>query len=78
MKKILPTSRKVWHMFQTFCPHGVLFAQTVVHFAHFQNQARKRGILGWGGGCFVFVHVPERGLCRLSKEQGLVVIFWAK
>ena len=56
----LPTSRKVLPTFQTFCPDGVHFAQTVVHFVHFQNQARKRGVLGWGWGCFVFVHIPER------------------
>ena len=56
----LPTSRKVLPTFQTFCPDGVHFAQTVVHFAHFQNQARKRGVFGWGCGCFVFVHIPER------------------
>jgi hypothetical protein len=77
-KFFLPTSRKVLPTFQTFCPDGVHFAQTVVHFAHFQNQARKRGVLGWEWGCFVFVHIPERGLWRLSKEQGLVVVFWAK
>ena len=34
----------------------------------------------WGrvGGCFVYVHIPKRGLWMLSKEQGLVVVFWAK
>ena len=46
----LPTFRKVLPTFQTFCPDGVHFAQTVVHFAHFQNQARKRGVLGRAGG----------------------------
>ena len=74
----LPTSRKVLSTFQKICPVGVQFAQTVVHFAHFQVQARKSGVLGWGWGCFVSVHVPERSLWRLSKEQGLMVIFWAK
>ena len=61
-KLFLPTSRKVLPTFRTFCPDGVHFAQTVVHFAHIQNQARKRGVLGWGWGCFVFVHIPERAL----------------
>ena len=56
--------------FQTFCPDGVHFAQTVVPFAHFQNQAKKRGVFGWGWGYFLFVHIPERGLWRL--------VFWAK
>ena len=41
---------------QKICPVGVHFAQTLVHFAHFQ------GILGWGCGSFVYVHIPERGL----------------
>ena len=58
----LPTSRNVLPTFQTFCPGGVHFAQTVVHFAHFQVQARKRGVLGWVCECFVYVHIPERGL----------------
>ena len=57
---------------QKICPVGVHFAQTLVHFAHFQ------GILGWGCGSFVYVHIPERGLWRLSKEQLLVMVFWAK
>ena len=61
-KFFLPTSRKVLATFQTFCPDGVHFAQTVVHFAHFQNQARKRGVLGWDWGCFLFVHIPKGGL----------------
>ena len=26
----------------------------------------------------MFVHIPERGLWRLSKEQVLVLVFWAK
>ena len=34
----------------------------VVYFANFQLQARKIGVLGWGWGCFVYVHIPERGL----------------
>ena len=81
-KKKLPTSRNVLPTFQTFCPDGVRFAQTVIHFANFQNQARKRGVFGWDWGCFVFVHIPKRGPLRglrlLSKEQGLLVVFWAK
>ena len=48
--------------FPTFCPLGVQVAQTVVHFAHFQVQARKRGVLGWGWGCFGYVHIPNRGV----------------
>ena len=44
----LPTSRKVLPTIQTFCPVGAHFAQTVVLFAHFQVQARQRGVLGWG------------------------------
>ena len=45
---------------------------------HFQVQAMKRSVLWWGWGCFVFVHIPKKGLWQLSKEQGLVVVFWAK
>ena len=59
-----PTSRKVLTSFQTFCPVGVQIAQMVVHFAHFQVQARKGGILGWAWICFVYAnrHIPERGV----------------
>ena len=62
MKKKIPNSRKVLPTFQTFCPDGIHFAQNVVHFvvhfALFQNQARNGGVLGWGWGCFVFIHIP--------------------
>ena len=58
----LPTPWKDLPTFQTFCPVGVHFAQTVVHFAHFQVQARKRGVLGWGWGCFVYIHI-QKGVC---------------
>ena len=40
-KKRLPTSRT----FRTNCPDGSHFAHTVVYFAHFQVQARKRSVL---------------------------------
>ena len=59
-KFVLPTSTKVLPTVQTFCPVGIQIAQTVVHFAHFQVQARKRGVLGWALGCFVYVHIPQR------------------
>ena len=42
----LPISRNVFPTFQTYCPVGVQVDQTVVHFAHFQVQARKRVFLG--------------------------------
>ena len=61
-KLFLPTSRKVLTTFQTFCPVGVQIAQTVVHFAHFEIQAWDRGVLGWALGCFLYVHIPKRGL----------------
>ena len=54
------------------CPDG--------SFAHFQVQARKRGVLGWSLGCFVQVHIPKRVVWLLSKEQPEVlgVVFWEK
>ena len=68
------------HTFQTFCPVGVQISQTVIHFASFQVQARKRGVLGWALGCSVYVHTPKRCVWLLSREQGLGVVFsgWAK
>ena len=61
----LPTSRKVLSTFRTYCTDGGQVAQMVVHFANFQVQARKRGGLGWvtlGLGCFMYVHILERGV----------------
>ena len=46
----MPTSRIFLSTFYTFCPDGVQDAQKVDHFAHFQVQARKRGVLGGVGG----------------------------
>ena len=66
-KTFLPNSRKVlstfpYKKFRTYCLDGVQVAQTVVHFAHFEVQPRKRGVLGWGWGCFGYVHIRERGV----------------
>ena len=47
----LPTSRKVFH-FSYILPSWVTWVQ-IAHFAHFQVQDRKRGVLGWALGCFV-------------------------
>ena len=58
----LPTSRKKLPTFQTFCLVGVQIAQTVVHFVHFQVQARKWGVLRWAWGYFVYIHIAKRGV----------------
>ena len=56
-------SRKVLSTFQTFCPVGDRFAQTVVHFAHFQVQVRK-GVF-WGGvGCVLCMYISLKGVCN--------------
>ena len=47
MNIFLPTCRKILPNFQKSYPVGVQITQTV-QFAHFQVQARKRGVLGWG------------------------------
>ena len=67
-------AQKVFSTSSTNFPDGSHFAQTVVRFAHLQVQAMKRGVLGWGWGCFVYVHITERVLL-LSKEQGMGVVF---
>ena len=61
-KFFLPTSRKVLPTFQTFCPVGVLIAQTLVHFAHFRVQARKR--VFWGGlEGVLWMYISPKGVC---------------
>ena len=76
----LPTSRNVLPTFQTFSslPSWGPNCTDGSSFYHFQVQVRKRGVLGWAYGCFVYVHIPERGVWRLSQEQGFVMVFWAK
>ena len=64
----LPDSTKILSTFQTFCPVGVQFAQTIFHFAHFQVQARKRGGLASDWGYYVYIHIPARGVWWLIKE----------
>ena len=54
---VLLTSGKVLPTFQTFCPVGVHFAQTLVHFAHFQCQAR----VGESMGMFCVRTYPRKG-----------------
>ena len=73
-----PTSRKGLFTFQAFCPRGSPGCPDCSSFCPLRDQARKRGVLGWGWGCFACVHIPERGVWLLSKEQGLGVVFWAK
>ena len=71
-------------LLEKFCPlsnilpnWGLNCPDRQVDFVHFQVQVRKRAVLRWAWGCFVFVHIPERCVWLLSKEQGLGVVFWA-
>ena len=73
----LPTSRKVLPTFQTFCPLGVQFAQMVVHFAHFQVQARKRKFLG-GAGRVLCKYISRKGRDTAELKTGVGVVSWAK
>ena len=73
-KKQLRTSRTVLPTFQTFCPDGVHFAQTVVHFSHFQNQAKKRGVFGWGWvglGVFLVHTYLRKGFVTAEERTGV-------
>ena len=55
----MPTSRKKWPTFQTFCPVGVQDAQTVVHIAHFPGK----GVF-WGGvGGVLCMYISPKGIC---------------
>ena len=72
----LPTSRIFLPTFETYRPFGVSFCPD--HFAHFPVQVTKRSVLWSVGFFFVYVHIPERGVWLLSKEQRLEVVFWAK
>ena len=49
--------------FQTFFPLGVQVAQTSVHFAHFQSQARQRGVFGWVEGVLC-MYISLKGICK--------------
>ena len=58
----LPTSWNILPIFQIVCPIGVQTAQTVVHFAHLQVQAKKRGVLGWAWGVLC-TYISPKGVC---------------
>ena len=60
-KFVIATYRKGLLTFQSFCPVGVHFAQTAVQFAHFQVQARKRGVLAVGG--VLYSYIVPKGVC---------------
>ena len=70
-----PTSRKVLCTFGKFCPVGVQVAQTIVYLPTFQFRPGKE--VFWGGVGGVLCKY-EREMWRLSKDQGLGVVFWAK
>ena len=76
MKFFLPTSRKVLHTFQTFCPVGVQIAHWQCtdgcSICSLSSSGQEKRCSGAG------VHIPERSVWRLSKEQLLCVAFWAK
>ena len=76
----LPTSRKAVHFSNILLSWGCPEAPDGSSFCPLSSAgpARKRSVLGWGWGCFVYVHIPESGVWRLSKEEGLGLIFWAK
>ena len=81
----LPTSKQLLPTFQTFCPVGVHFAQTVVCFAHFQVQDRKGGVFEWGWGCFKYLHIPKKAwvknrgsiLGKMRPQPGKMRSIWA-
>ena len=60
-KFFLPTSRKDLSTFQTFCPVGVQYAQTVVHLPTFKFRPGK-GVF-WGG--------VEGVLCKYILPKGM-------
>ena len=59
-KTFYPLLEKFCPLFKHIARLGSHFALKVVHFAHFQVQARKRkrGVLGSGWGCSVYLHIP--------------------
>ena len=53
------------------CPDGTSFCPL-------SSSGKVKGCFGRGCGCFVYVHIPERCVWQLSKEQGLGVVFWTR
>ena len=66
-----PTSRKVLPTFQTYCPVWVSFGSS---FCPHSSSGQEKGWFGVGFGSFCGCTYPERGLWRLSKGEGLVVV----
>ena len=61
-KLFCPLLEKLCPLFKHLAQLRSKISPTVVHFAHFHVQARKRGVLRWTWGYFVYVHIPERGV----------------
>ena len=83
MNFFCPLQKSFAH-FSTILPSLGPFCPDCSSFCPLLSSGQEWGVLGSlvELRCFVYVHIPERplagGLCRLSKEQGLGVVFWAK
>ena len=86
------TPRRKLHHRASFCPLAPVksIGPPFVHwrqsraltdcssFCPLSSSGQEMGCFGWSWGCFKYLHIPKRGVQWLSKEQGLVVVFWTK
>ena len=68
---VLPSSRKVLPHFSKTLPSWGQNCPDGSSFCPLSSSGQEKG-------CFQGVHIPERGVWLLSKEQGLGVVLWAK
>ena len=69
-KKNYPLLENFCLLFKHFAQLGVHVAETVLHFAHFQVQAKKE--VSWGGvGGVLCTYISQKGVCDCSvKNRG--------
>ena len=71
--------KKICPLLEKFCPLFKRFAHCTI--CPLSSAGQKRGCFGVGFGVFcvgTMVHILERDVWRLSEEQRLGAVFWAK
>ena len=71
-------------LLEKFCPLSNIlpswgpFCPECSSFCPLSSSGQEKGCFGVGFGAFCVRTYPQKGFVLLNKEQGLVVIFWAK
>ena len=64
--------------FSKFWPSWGPFCQDSSSFCPLSTSGKEKGCFGAGFWGVLCTYISPKGVCSLSKEQGLLVVFWAK